>query len=403
VFRQIYDQYNWEQVKDSIYAKTSKDVIEALNKKKHDLEDFKALIAPAALPFLEQMASQSQQLTQQRFGKTIQMYIPLYLSNECQNICTYCGFSYDNPLKRNTLTDEQIKQEIAVIKSYGYDHILLVTGEANKTVGLGYFKNALKIIRPHFSHIAMEVQPLEKEDYNELIRYGLNTVLVYQETYNKQAYKNYHLKGKKRNFYYRLDTPDRLGQAGIHKIGLGCLIGLDDWRSDSFFTALHLNYLEKHYWKTKYSISFPRLRPFSGSLTLPSPKGRAKIDMSDRELVQLICAYRIFNQEVELSMSTRESEKFRNNIIPLGITSMSAGSKTNPGGYTANSLTLPSPKGRGEINVNGDNPLTPFIKGETLEQFEICDERTPAQVVEAIKEQDYEPVWKDWDNVLIDN
>ena len=203
---------------------------------KRNLENFKALISPAAAPFLEEIAILSRQLTQKRFGNTLQMYIPMYLSNECQNICTYCGFSLDNDIRRTTLTDKQILKEVEAIKSLGYDHILLVTGEANKTVGVEYFKNALKLIRPYFSNISIEVQPLNREDYEQLISLGLNTVLVYQETYHKEVYKTYHPKGKKSNFYHRLETHDRLGRAGIHKIGLGCLIGLEDWRTDSFFT-----------------------------------------------------------------------------------------------------------------------------------------------------------------------
>nr|WP_187261693.1 2-iminoacetate synthase ThiH [Pontibacter beigongshangensis] len=366
-FKDIFEQQNWDQVKQSIYAKTGADVERALAKPSRDLEDFKALISPAAMPYLEQMAQLSQQLTQKRFGKTLQMYIPLYLSNECQNICTYCGFSLDNPMPRTTLTDEQILEEVKVIKSYGYDHVLLVTGEANKTVGVPYFKNVLQLIRPYFSHISMEVQPLDQHEYEELIPLGLNTVLVYQETYHQEDYKKHHPKGKKSNFQYRLDTPDRLGQAEVHKIGLGVLIGLEDWRTDSFFTALHLSYLEKKYWKTKYSISFPRLRPFSGGLP-------PKVEMNDRELVQLICAYRIFNEEVELSLSTRESQSFRNNVIRLGITSISAGSKTDPGGYAS--------------------------KVNALEQFEISDERPPAEIISMIRTQGYEAVWKDWDTSL---
>ncbi|MBL4655227.1 MAG: 2-iminoacetate synthase ThiH [Bacteroidia bacterium] len=370
-FKNIFDQYNWSQIQDNINSKTSTDVEIALDRVKagsrdpaFTLNDFKALISPAAAPFLEEMAILSRKLTQKRIGNTLQMYIPMYLSNECQNICTYCGFSLDNNIRRTTLTDEQILREVEIIKSLGYDHILLVTGEANKTVGVEYFKNALKLIRPYFSNISIEIQPLNREDYEQLIPLGLNTVLVYQETYHKGIYKTYHPKGKKSNFDYRLETPDRIGRAGIYKIGLGCLIGLENWRTDSFFTALHLSYLEKNYWKTKYSISFPRLRPAEGAI-------QPKVVISDKELVQLICAYRIFNEEVELSISTRESEEFRNNIIKLGITSVSAGSKTNPGGYT-----------------NGQ---------QTLKQFETSDERTPAEVAEMITSQGYEAVWKDWD------
>ncbi|MBX9853245.1 MAG: 2-iminoacetate synthase ThiH [Cytophagaceae bacterium] len=365
-FIDTFKKHHWNDIQNSIYAKTGKDVERALSKSKRDLEDFKALISPAASDYLEEMAKLSHELTQKRFGKTLQLFIPMYLSNECQNICTYCGFSVDNKIRRVTLTDKQIEDEIKVIKSYGYDHILLVTGEANKTVGVDYIKNAIEIIRPHFSHISMEVQPLDLHEYKELINHGLNTVLVYQETYHEENYKFHHPKGKKSNFEYRLETPDRLGEAEIYKIGLGVLIGLEDWRTDSFFNALHLDYLEKKYWKTKYSVSFPRLRPYTGNL-------EPKVNMSDKELVQLICAYRIFNEEVELSISTRESEKFRNNIIKLGITSISAGSKTDPGGY-ASGL-------------------------QALEQFEISDERTPDEIAAMIRNQGYEPVWKDWDEV----
>ena len=366
-FKEVFDAHNWEQVKESIYSKTTADVEHALHTPKKTLEDFKALISPAAAGYLEQMANLSQQITRKRFGHTMQMYVPLYLSNECQNICTYCGFSLDNKMRRKTLSEEEILQEVQPLKAFGYDHVLLVTGEANQTVGAEYFKKALQIIRPHFSHISMEVQPLDREEYEELIPYGLNTVLVYQETYHKDDYRKHHLKGKKSNFYYRLDTPDRLGKAGIHKMGLGVLIGLEDWRTDSFFTALHLNYLERTYWQTKYSISFPRLRPFCGGLA-------PKVEMTDRELVQLICAYRICNEEVELSLSTREPEKFRNNVIKLGITSMSAGSKTNPGGYA--------------------------VEPASLEQFEISDERSPAEIVAMLRSEGYEAVWKDWDKAF---
>ncbi len=363
-FQTLFQQHSWDSVKQSILAKTAQDVQHALQTPKRNLEDFKALISPAAVPFLEILAQKSQQITQKRFGKTIQMYVPLYLSNECQNICTYCGFSFDNKIKRKTLNDQEVIAEVEVLKSMGFDHVLLVTGEANQTVGVPYLKRMIQLIRPYFSHISMEVQPLDETDYTELIAEGLNTVLVYQETYHEEDYKLHHPKGKKSNFQYRLETPERLGKAEIHKMGLGVLIGLEDWRTDCFYTALHLDYLEKNFWKTKYSISFPRLRPFSGGL-------EPKVVMSDAELVQLICAYRIFNEEVELSISTRENEIFRDNVMNLGITAMSAGSKTNPGGYK--------------------------VEPQSLEQFEISDERSPAEIAKMIQNQGYEPVWKDWD------
>ncbi|MBB6462955.1 2-iminoacetate synthase ThiH [Flammeovirga kamogawensis] len=367
MYQDLFYQNNWNEVKASIYAKTAQDVERALGKQRRNLEDFKALISPAAAPYLEQMAQLSHQLTKKRFGNTIQMYTPMYLSNECQNICTYCGFSLDNKVRRRTLSDDEIVREAEAIKAMGYEHILLVTGEANKTVGVEYIKKAIKLMKPYFSHISMEVQPMDQDEYESLIEEGLNTVLVYQETYHKEDYKKHHPKGKKSNFDYRVDTPDRLGKAGIHKIGIGVLIGLEDWRTDSFFTALHLDYLERTYWQTKYSISFPRLRPFSGGL-------EPKVEMNDRELVQLICAYRLFDEEVELSLSTREHPIFRDNIIKLGITSASAGSKTNPGGYV--------------------------VEPESLEQFEISDERSTEEFTEMVKRQGYEVVWKDWDLAL---
>ena len=369
-FKTIFDSHNWEDVKTSIYSKTSKDVENALSAKKRTLEDFKALISPAAEKYLEQMAQMSKDITQRRFGKTIQMYAPMYLSNECNNICTYCGFSFDNKVLRKTLSDKEISQEINAIKEHGFNHILLVTGEANQTVHVDYFKNAIEIIKPHFANISIEVQPLETEEYKIMHDAGVYSVLIYQETYHQEVYKAYHPKGKKSNFQYRLETPERVGDASIHKMGLGVLLGLEDWRTESLFCAMHLEYLQNKYWKTKFSISFPRLRPAEGSI-------QPNVIVSDSDLAQLIFAYRIFNEDVELSLSTRESQNFRNNIIPLGITSMSAGSKTNPGGYS--------------------------VEPESLEQFEISDERSSFEIAELIKSIGYEPVWKDWDNALITN
>lgn len=366
-FYEILKKYSWDDVLHQINSKSESDVIQALNTSKCSLDDFMALISPAATPYLEQMAQKSTMLTRKRFGNTMQMYAPMYLSNECQNICTYCGFSFTNKIPRRTLTDNEILKEVEFLKSKNYDHILLVTGEANRTVGVDYLKNAIKLVKPYFSNVSIEVQPLEQNEYESLIEEGLYAVLVYQETYHEETYKEHHPKGKKSNFQYRLDTPERLGKAEIHKIGLGALFGLEDWRADSFFTALHLAFLKKNYWQTKYSISFPRLRPFSGGL-------EPKVEMKDIDLVQLICAYRIFDEDVELSISTRESEKFRNNIIHLGITSMSAESKTNPGGYT--------------------------VDKQALEQFEISDERPTEVISEMLKSRGIEPVWKDWDNIL---
>lgn len=364
MFKEVFDTYNWDNVLTGIYTKSAADVERALLSRKKTLEDFKALISPAAAPYLERMAQLSHHITRKRFGQTVQLYAPLYLSNECQNICTYCGFSLDNKIRRKTLTAIEIMQEAEYLKQQGFEHVLLVTGEATKTVGIDYLKNAVRLLRPHFANISIEVQPLDEDEYKTLVDEGLYAVLVYQETYHKDNYKHYHPKGKKSNFDYRLDTPDRLGNAGIHKIGLGVLIGLEDWRADNFFTALHVNYMEKHFWQTRYSISFPRLRPATGLI-------EPKVAITDKELVQLICAWRIYNEEIELSVSTRENEHFRDHIIKLGATTISAGSKTNPGGYA--------------------------VETESLEQFEIDDNRSVAEVKRMIERSGYKPVWKDWE------
>ncbi len=366
-FKDIYDQCSWDEVQQSIQHKTAREVEAALAASRRTPEDFKALISPAAEPYLEQMAQLSHRLTQKRFGKTIQLFAPMYLSNECNNICTYCGFSVDHKIKRKTLSAAEILQEINIIKQHGFDHILLVTGEASQRVHVDYFIKAIHLIKPHFSNISLEVQPLEQDEYEQLKSAGVYSVLVYQETYHKERYKVYHPKGKKSNFYYRLDTPDRIGKAGMHKIGLGVLLGLEDWRTDSFFCALHLDYLQKKYWQTKYALSFPRIRPAEGV-------DAAKYPITDKELVQLICAYRLLNEELEISISTREPGSFRNHLIKLGATTMSAGSKTNPGGYS--------------------------VDVESLEQFEIDDDRTPAEVAAVIAASGYEPVWKDWEKIF---
>ncbi|MBT0810126.1 2-iminoacetate synthase ThiH [Litoribacter ruber] len=362
-FVEVFENHSWDEISERINSKQEADVIRAINSPKRNLEDFMALISPAAEPFLEEMAQVSHQLTKERFGKTIQMYAPMYVSNECQNICTYCGFSFNNRVPRKTLSDSELLEEVEAIKALGFQHVLLVSGEANYTVNINYFSNAVKLIRDKFANISIEVQPLEQEEYERLQELGVYAVLVYQETYHRDTYKVYHPKGKKSNFNYRLETPDRVGKAKVHKIGLGVLLGLEAWRTDSFFCALHLDYLQKTYWQSKYSISFPRMRPAEGII-------EPNVIVSDKNLVQLICAYRMFNPDVELSISTRESEKFRESVVPLGATSMSAESKTNPGGYA--------------------------VEPETLEQFEICDERPASAIANMIRKKGYEPVWKDW-------
>ncbi|MCG9599329.1 2-iminoacetate synthase ThiH [Vibrio sp. Isolate25] len=365
-FTDQFNRLNWDDISMSIYAKTAQDVERALAKPKRDLEDFKALISPAAEPYIEAMAQQSYALTRQRFGNTLSLYIPLYLSNLCANACTYCGFSMENRIKRRTLNQEEVRAEMNAIKQMKFDSILLVTGEHETKVGMKYFREMLPIIKQKFNYLAMEVQPLEQDQYAELKSLGLDAVMVYQETYHPSTYAEHHLRGNKTDFEYRLETPDRLAKAGIDKIGIGALIGLEEWRTDCFYVAAHLDYLERTYWQTRYSISFPRLRPCAGAL-------QPKSEMSDKQLVQLICAYRLLNPEVELSLSTRESAHFRDNVLPLGITSMSAASKTQPGGYASEETEL--------------------------EQFEISDERSASSVEAMIRAKGFDPVWRDWHSV----
>ncbi|WP_292009055.1 2-iminoacetate synthase ThiH [Chryseobacterium sp.] len=365
-FQQIFGNYEWEAVKSKINTVTLSDVHKSLGKKKKTVDDFLNLISPVASQELEYMAGITKNSTQKRFGKVIQLYAPLYLSNECQNICTYCGFSLDNKLKRKTLSDSELMLEAMALKAMGINHLLLVSGEANTTVGINYFLNAMHLLKPYFSNISIEVQPLSEEEYYLLHKAGVHSVLVYQETYHKEVYKQYHPKGKKSNFTFRLDTPDRIGKAGIHKMGLGVLLGLEDWRVDSFFNVLHIDYLQKEYWKSRFSVSFPRLRPAEGII-------EPNFIMEDRDLLQLICAYRIWNEDIGISISTRENEIFRNHIISLGATTMSAGSKTNPGGYV--------------------------VDPKSLEQFETSDERSMNEIRQVIKAAGYDPVMKDWDAV----
>lgn len=369
-FKEVFDFHDWDELSTVLYSVNHRQVKGVLSKGRADsLEDFMCLISPAAENYLEEMAVVSNRRSLQRFGKTMQLYAPLYLSNECNNICTYCGYSYQNKIERLTLNEEQIIAEAQAVRALGFEHVLLVTGESGKKVGLDYFLRAIELIKPYFSQISIEVQPLSQQEYRVLSAAGVYAVLVYQETYHKPTYQEAHPKGRKANFYYRLGTPDRLGQAGMRKIGLGVLLGLTDWRMDALMLALHLEYLRKKYWQTKFSISFPRLRPAEGV-------DDVSVLTYERDLVQLIAAFRLFDENLELSLSTRESSHFRDHCIPLGITSMSAGSKTDPGGYA--------------------------VKKQALKQFEISDERSPREVAEVLKLKGYEPVWKDWDQAFVE-
>ncbi len=365
-FHDVWRRHDFAQVARRIASKTPADVRRALGRSRGsvDLEDFAALLSPAAAPHLEDLAQASHQATVERFGRTMRLFAPLYLSNACANVCTYCGFSAHNKIRRKVLSDAEILADVRVLRAHGFDHVLLVTGETGR-VGREYLANALRLLRPEFSGLWMEVQPLPEQDYAALAAEGLSSVLVYQETYDAAAYQRHHLSGPKADMAWRLDAPDRIGSAGIKKVGLGALFGLSDWRADAWFTGLHLRHVERVHWRTRTTISFPRLRPHEGAEIPVTPFGQ-------RDLVQAVCAFRLLSPEAELSLSTREDRAFRDRAFRLGFTSMSAGSRTNPGGYAS--------------------------APESLEQFEIDDDRSPAEVAAFLRSQGYEAVWKDWDS-----
>lgn len=307
LFSDIIAQYNWKDLGEEVYGKNTQDVVRALNSSHPSMDDFKALVSPAAAKaeFLEEMARQSRLATQQKFGKTIQFYIPLYLSNACTNHCIYCGFNHNNKFKRVILTDEEILEEAKVLKKMGYEHVLLLTGESPKDAGVDYIEHAMQLLQPHFAQLSLEVQPLETDEYARLRNSGLHAVYTYQETYNKERYPVYHPGGKKRDYNYRVNTQDRLGMAGVHKIGIGALLGLEDWRVEAVCMAMHLLHLEKTYWKSKYAIAFPRMRPHEGGF-------QSQFTVDDKEFVQLLWAFRIFDPNLEVSLTTRESNRILN-------------------------------------------------------------------------------------------
>lgn len=367
MFSEEIEKLSWNGITEKIHSKTANDVLRALKQEHCTVDDFMALISPAAAPYLEEMAVLSQKYTQERFGRTMSLFIPLYLTNSCANSCVYCGFHISNPMPRTILTFEEMENEYKAIKQLGpFENILLVTGENPAKAGVPYLAKALDIAKKYFSNLKIEVMPLKSEEYRELTSHGLNGVICFQETYNKERYNIYHPRGMKANFEWRANAPDRMGEAGVHSIGMGVLIGLEDWRTDVTFLAHHLRYLQRKYWKTKYSVNFPRMRPAENGGFQPN------VIMNDKELAQLTFAMRIFDHDVDISYSTRETPYIRDNMATLGVTTMSAESKTEPGGY----YTYP----------------------QALEQFEVSDSRTAVEVCQRLKELGLEPVWKDWDS-----
>lgn len=368
-FYDVIKEYDWEKIKREVYGRTAADVETALSARRPTLEQFVSFLSPAAEPYLEEMAQGAHRLTQQRFGKVINLFAPLYLSNVCVNGCVYCGFNSHNPVERLTLDPDQAAVEGEAIRKMGFQHLLLVSGEAPKIVSMDYLEKVAARLRPLFSSISIEIFPLDTPSYANLIQQGVDGLVVFQETYNEKSYPGYHPRGKKKDFRWRLETPDRGGEAGFRRLGLGALLGLEDWRVEAFYLALHASHLLRTYWKSQVSISFPRLRPAAGAF-------KPLLPVEDFHLVQLMTALRLFLPDVGFVLSTRESPEFRDHMIPLGITTMSAGSKTDPGGYAH------------EKHAEG--------------QFEVADERPPAVVAQVIASKGYEPVWKDWDPVFLE-
>jgi 2-iminoacetate synthase len=367
---------------------------DALGKSKLSLADFACLISPAASELLELMGNRAHVLALQRFGKVIRLFAPLYLSNECINNCKYCGFSRDNPILRVTLTVDDVLREAQALHEQGFRNILLVAGEHPKFVSGGYLKDCVSALHEAWPSISLEVGPMETNQYQPLVEAGADGLVVYQETYERGIYHEMHTAGPKRNFDWRLETPERAYTAGFRRIGIGALYGLADWRFEALSVAAHADYLLRNCWKAYLTISLPRLRPCAGEF-------QPLTHMTDRDLAQLVCAFRLMFPDVGLVLSTREPAKLRDGLIPLGITMMSAGSHTEPGGYTGAGKEKLHHTQRGRIVELGASEWASAESDlHATGQFEIADERSPGEVAELIRRLGYEPVWKDWDAAL---
>lgn len=354
------------------------------------VQRFEYLIAPKSDAELEAMAQSSRSLTVQNFGRTMRLFAPLYLSNECVNNCRYCGFSRDNPILRVTLGVEEVVAEAQHLARQGFRQILLVAGEHPKFVSPDYLATCVRALVPLFSSISIEVGPMETEEYVPIVEAGAEGLVVYQETYNRSVYAEMHTAGPKRDFNFRLDCAERGYSAGFRRLGIGALIGLSRWQDEAPALAAHLEYLFKHCWQAQITVSLPRLRPAAGGF-------RPLFSMCDRELVQLVCALRITFPQLGIVLSTRECAALRDSLALIGVTMMSAGSHTEPGGYTR--------QGREHLHrtVRGRIVGPEYHDGEdelATGQFDISDERSPCEVASVLRRRGLEPVWKDWDQAL---
>lgn len=364
-------QWPGERIAALIARATPADVDRAIARDDRGPEDLAALLSPHAASKLEAMAREANRLTRWHFGRTISLYSPLYLSNVCGADCTYCGYAVrsKNKERRVSLTDEQVHRECAHLAAQGFQSVLLLTGEAPRATPVDYIANGAAIALEYFPSVAIETYVLDEPDYARLHAMGLDGVTIYMETYHRPTYAEVHLLGQKADYDYRLGGIERAGKAGIRRLSIGALLGLHDWRHEGFWTALHGRYLQRTCWQSALSVSFPRL------LHYPE-RFRVNALVSDRELVQLMLAMRLYLPEAGFNLSTRERPGLRDKLIPLGVTAMSAGSSTRPGGYAT-------------------------YGAETLEQFEIEDDRPVDGVIQSIRTAGYDPVWKDYDKAFI--
>jgi 2-iminoacetate synthase len=371
-FLHAIEQWPSQRVRALIDRATPGDVDRAMQREERTVEDLAALLSPHAAQRLEPMAREAQRLTRWHFGRTMGLYVPIYVSNVCGADCVYCGYAVrsGSKEKRRTLSLDEVQHECQALAGHGFQNVLLLTGEAPKAAGLDYLAECVRIARKHFAGVSVEIYALDLAGYQRLCDAGLEGVTLYMETYDPETFERVHLKGKKREYAYRLDAIERAGQAGGRRLSIGALLGLFDWRVEGFWTALHGRYLQKRCWQSALAVSFPRLRHVPERFEIPQL-------VVDRELVQLMLAMRLFLPEAGFNLSTRERAELRDHLIPLGVTMMSAGSSTRPGGYATYGT-------------------------ETLEQFEIEDRRSPEQVADAIRKAGYDPVWKDFDHAFAD-
>jgi 2-iminoacetate synthase len=367
-------------------------VLDALPGRKSPLlERFWGLLETKTPSQLEAMAREASALTRRHFGRTMRLFAPLYVSNECVNNCSYCGFSRDNPnILRVTLSVEHVVREARHLADQGFRNILLVAGEHPKFVSDGYLEACIRAIRDFIPTVAIEVGPMEAPEYARMVAAGAEGLVVYQETYDREVYEQMHTAGPKKDFDWRMACPERGHEGGFRRIGIGALFGLSDWRLEALRLAAHLEHLQRHCWRASFTVAFPRLRPAAGGF-------QPLTGFPDWALVQTLCAFRMTFPEAGIVLSTREPAALRDALAPLGVTSMSAGSHTEPGGYTgagSEDLHL-TVKGR-RVDL-ADKPEQAKAEG----QFGIADTRSPAEVTAMLRRQGLDPVWKDWDSAIL--